>query len=143
MGFFTRLQVISWLVPVDLAMHLKIVANEPGKLVLPLFTLAEISFKTTLMNVCEYILYTAVCPPFTESFPDPFRILNKGSISYLTETENVNVAHSWLSSLISEYIKDKIIFTAGPGGPLGPVGPSFPVKPYSKTKAWLEINLRL
>lgn len=116
-------------------MHVKIMANEPGQLVLPLFTLAEISFKTTLMNVCEYMLYTAVCPPFTECFPAPFRILNKGSISYLTGTENVNVAHSWLSSLISEYIKDKIIFTAGPGGPLGPVGPSLPVKPYSKTKA--------
>lgn len=116
-------------------MHIKIMPKEPGKLVLPLFTLAEISFKTTFMNVSEYMLYTAVCSPFTGIFPDPFRILNRGSISYLTETENVNVALSWVRSLISEYIKDKIIFTAGPGGPLGPVGPSFPVKPYSKTKA--------
>lgn len=61
----------------------------------------------------------------------------------MTETENVNVALFGLRSLISECITDKIIFTAGPGGPLGPVGPSFPVKPYSKTKARLEINLRL
>lgn len=58
----------------------------------------------------------------------------------MTEIENVNVGLSWLSSLNSEYIKDKIIFTAGPGGPLGPVGPSFPVNPYSKIKARLEKN---
>jgi len=81
------------------------------------------------------MLYTGVHSPHNESFPAPFRILNRKSISYVTETEKVNVALSWLRSLISEYIKDKIIFTTGPGGPLGPVGPSFPVKPYSKTKA--------
>lgn len=119
-------------------MHLKIMAKEPDKLVLPLFTLAEISFKTTVMNICKYMICPVLCSPSTKSFSDPFRRLSKGSITYLSEIENVNVALSWLRSLNSEYIKDKIIFTAGPGGPLGPVGPSFPVKPYSKTKVKLE-----
>lgn len=44
--------------------------NEPCKLLLPLGTLAEISFKTTLMNVCEDMLYAAVYSPFTECFSD-------------------------------------------------------------------------
>lgn len=114
--------------------------KEPDKLVLPLFALAEISFKTTVTNVFEYLLCPAVCSPSTKSSSDPFCRLSKGSISHLTEIENVNVALSLLSSLNSEYVKDKIIFTAGPGGPLGPVGPSFPVKPYSKTEARLEKN---
>lgn len=121
-------------------MHLKIMTKEPDRLVLPLFTQAEISFKTTVTNVCEHMLCPAVCSPSTKSFSDPFRKLSKGSISFLIEIETVNVALSWLRPLNSEYIKDKIIFTAGPGGPLGPVGPSFPVKPYSKTEGRLEKN---
>lgn len=50
---FTSVQVISQLVSGDPAMRLKIMAKEPDKLVLPLFTLAEISFKTTVMNICK------------------------------------------------------------------------------------------
>lgn len=53
--FFTRLWVISWLVSVDLAVHWKIMAKEPGKFIAPLFTLADTIFKTTqrlFVNTC-------------------------------------------------------------------------------------------
>lgn len=57
MVVFTSVQVISQLVSEDLAIHVKITAKEPDKQVLPLLTLAKISFKTTATNACEHMSF--------------------------------------------------------------------------------------